>query len=274
MSFQLRDSSGQVWDVTITTLGELQATASTGTAASAGIEVAPTGNDIVKGALRVLGAIAPGETPSSEDLADGLQALNWMLDGWNTKGIFVYATTRNTYTLTQGTDNYTIGSAATFNTTRPVRIEHASIIPVGNTFEYPMHRLTSDEYAMLSDKVTQGIPWAYFYRPDAGQGRIFVYTVPSDAHALVLYEESHLSQISDGTSYLSLAPGFARALKYNLAIELAPEWNKSVPIETAAIAKEAFTDIARVNIEPGVMRTDFSSSVEGWVNSSLFKRGY
>jgi hypothetical protein len=275
MSFQLRDSSGTVWDVTITTLGELQASVSAGGSAAAGIELSPTGQDIIKGALRLLGVLSAGEEPSAEDEADALSALNGMIDSWNTEGTLVYATTRNEYTLTDGTASYTIGSGGTFNTTRPLRIRNAAVIPVGNSFEYPMDILTSDEWAQIANKDLTGIPYSLHYRPLAAQGSVELYVTPDDAHTLVIYEDSHLAQISSASAYLDLAPGYTRALRYNLAVELAPEYNKQVPAAVAAIAILSKSNIARANDEPAVMSCpDLDSSGGGWIDSSAFKGGY
>jgi hypothetical protein len=264
MSFQLRDSSGTVWDVTITTLGELQATPSSGAAADAGVEVAPSANDLIKSSMRLLGALGAGAEPSAEEKADALQALNWLLDSWNTEGFNVYATTRNSYTLTANTSSYTIGSGGTFNTTRPIRLQKASIIPNGYTSEYPLQILTTQQWQEQHDKsVATGTPNRLYYRPDAGIGTIYLLAIPDAAHTLMLYEESHLAQVSDGGSYLSLAPGYARALKYALAVEIAPEFGLSVTPEIAAIAIEAKASIQRVNSEPPMLKSDEALLING-----------
>ena len=44
----------------------------------------------INGALRLIGALAEGEVPSSETSADALMALNQMLDSWNTERAVLY----------------------------------------------------------------------------------------------------------------------------------------------------------------------------------------
>jgi len=44
-----------------------------------------TANDQINGALRVLGVLAEGETPSAATSQDALMALNQMIDSWNTE---------------------------------------------------------------------------------------------------------------------------------------------------------------------------------------------
>ena len=41
--------------------------------------------DIINGALRLLGMLAEGETPSANTSTDALAAMNQMLDSWNTE---------------------------------------------------------------------------------------------------------------------------------------------------------------------------------------------
>ncbi|MEY2916064.1 MAG: hypothetical protein RL454_993, partial [Actinomycetota bacterium] len=44
-----------------------------------------TAGDQINGALRLLGVLAEGETPSSATSQDALNAMNQMLDSWNTE---------------------------------------------------------------------------------------------------------------------------------------------------------------------------------------------
>ena len=44
-----------------------------------------TANDQINGALRLLGVLAEGETPSAATSQDALAALNQMIDSWNTE---------------------------------------------------------------------------------------------------------------------------------------------------------------------------------------------
>ena len=51
-----------------------------------------TANEQINGALRLLGVLAEGETPSAATPQDALTALNQMIDSWNTERLSVYAT--------------------------------------------------------------------------------------------------------------------------------------------------------------------------------------
>ena len=48
--------------------------------------------DQINGALRLIGMLAEGETPSAATSADSLTALNQMIDSWNTERLSVFST--------------------------------------------------------------------------------------------------------------------------------------------------------------------------------------
>jgi hypothetical protein len=48
--------------------------------------------------------------------------------------------------------------------------------------------------------------------------------VPSAADTLVLYTWQQLSRFAATSDTFDLPPGYARAIRYNLALELAPEY--------------------------------------------------
>jgi hypothetical protein len=51
-----------------------------------------TAGETINGALRLLGVLAEGETPSAETSQDALRAMDQMIDSWNTERLSVYAT--------------------------------------------------------------------------------------------------------------------------------------------------------------------------------------
>lgn len=72
--------------------------------------VTTTALDIVVGALRNIGALEAGETPSSQDSTDALQVLNDLLDQWSIEHLYVFASAENTFSFTPGTYQYSVGN--------------------------------------------------------------------------------------------------------------------------------------------------------------------
>lgn len=208
-----------------------------------------TAADIIKRSLRLIGAIAAGETPSATEQADGLEALNAMLDSWRTESLAVYALRDETLTLT-GAATYTIGPSGSLNTTRPVSIESA-YQRVGD-IDYPLRIASAIAWAGISDKsTTSSIADWLFYLPAVPLGTLYLYPIP-DSGVLHLVTWTPLTALAAADT-VSLPPGYQDALTYNLAVHHAPEYGRPVPVEVAALALAKKANIQRVNFRAPIM---------------------
>jgi hypothetical protein len=209
-------------------------------------------SDIIRRSLRLIGAIAGGETPSSTEQADALDALNAMLDSWRTESLSVYALRDETLTLT-GAASYTIGTGGALNTTRPVRIESA--YERYSDTDYPVKIASAAAWYALAVKTTTSSnvsEWLY-YEPSYPLGTLYLYPKPTTG-VLHLVTWVPLTAFAAADS-VALPPGYQDAITYHLAIRLAPEYGRPVPPELAALARAAKDNIQRVNFRPPLMST-------------------
>lgn len=65
--------------------------------------------DIISRALKDIGALASGETPTPEEAQDALDMMNDMLDQWSNEDMMVYNTTEIIFPVVNGQTQYTIG---------------------------------------------------------------------------------------------------------------------------------------------------------------------
>ena len=208
--------------------------------------------DIIKRSLRLIGAIAGGETPSSTEQADALEALNAMLDSWRTESLAVYALRDETLSLT-GAASYTIGSGGNLNTTRPVKIESA--YERASDTDYPVKIASAAAWYALASKSTSSTnvaEWLY-YEPAYPLGTLYLYPKPTTG-VLHLVTWVPLTSYAASDS-VALPPGYQDAITYHLALRLAPEFGRPVTPELAALAKAAKDNIQRVNFRPPLMST-------------------
>ena len=84
-----------------------------------------TAGDQINGALRLLGVLAEGETPSAETSQDALTALNQMIDSWNTERLAVFSTQDQVFLWPPGELNRTLGPTGDFVGNRPVLLDDA-----------------------------------------------------------------------------------------------------------------------------------------------------
>ena len=210
-----------------------------------------TALELATDSLRLLGVIASGETLGSSEANDALRALNRMLDSWSTKNLMVLGITMEEFTLTIGTNSYTLGSGGDFSTTVPVKIDALFIkdsdgneLPVELTFD-------SKRWGAISTKSSRSnYPTLVYVDQNYPLRNVYVYPTPSEANTLIFHNARQLSQLSTLSTSLSLPKGYEDAIIYNLAVRLAPEYGVNVSAEIAKLASETFTDIKRNNIRP------------------------
>jgi hypothetical protein len=65
--------------------------------------------DIISRALKDIGALAAGETPTPEEAQDAFDMLNDMLDQWSNEDMMTYYKTEIVFPITPGQTQYTIG---------------------------------------------------------------------------------------------------------------------------------------------------------------------
>ena len=65
--------------------------------------------DIISRALKDIGALASGETPTPEEAQDAFDMLNDMIDQWSNEDMMIFYKTEIIYPITPGQTQYTIG---------------------------------------------------------------------------------------------------------------------------------------------------------------------
>ncbi|WP_213055622.1 hypothetical protein, partial [Escherichia coli] len=114
--------------------------------------------------------------------------------------------------------------------TRPIRLEAVGLIldsTAVNPIENPVELLLySDEYAgILNKTLTSNYPRKCGYNPTYPAGTCYLWPAPTASNTqLVIYTASMISQFTAVGNTVALPPGYANALVYNLAIELAEDY--------------------------------------------------
>lgn len=202
-----------------------------------------TVNDIVSAACRQLGF-----TPTANEAADALKALNLLLVSLASSSYGLHQTARESFSLTSGKESYTIGPGGDFDTSQPVRIISAFTRTGGIDYAIESHQLTAEEYAALAQKTRGGRPEKYFFERGATAGTVVFYPSPDSAYTLHLYSHKPLAQYSSLSDTIVLPPEYEPALKYNLAVELAGEFGIQIPPQVAVRADNLLAELKRVNV--------------------------
>lgn len=211
-----------------------------------------TAQDLITEALTLIGRLGAGRLPGSTESNYSLGILNAMLDSWSTKRLTVYSIGSATYNLTPGTSVYTLGPGGTWAGPRPVAIESADVVLFFSTSlkasYFPVKILTQKEYASIQTLGdTSDVPKSLYCDFAYPTCNVDVYPSPNLATAIELYTWTPLQQFSSLSTALSLPNGYARAIGYNLAVELGAVFEKQIPDSVIAIAKASKEAIEGIN---------------------------
>lgn len=219
-------------------------------------------SSIVNRALRIVNDIGEGETATAEDAANTLEALNGMIDSWRNERLMIPVLSDDTIHMSPGTQDYTIGATGGTVSTRPIHIVSAYCRMAG--IDYPVDVIPEESWAMIGQKSVAGnIVSAMRYRATLPDGTISVWPIPSAAAELGVISEGVLDKFVGLASQVYLQPGMKRALEWNLAIEIAPEFDFDPSKVVIAMANESKRAIKRTNRREAILRYDGIFSTAG-----------
>lgn len=200
-----------------------------------------TAQTLINGAARAIGVLAKGETMQGEDAADFLKAMQYMLENWSANGVRVWFVT--TEDLTYSASPSTIGTGATLNTARPEKILAAFLD--GAELDIVDYK----KYLRLSNNDGQGY---LYYAPEYPNGKIYI----NGAGTLQLSSLKPLTDPSAVTSTVSFPPEYNDAIKWNLAVRMAPEYGKVPSDLVVNLAVSTLRAIENKNFDERIRTAD------------------
>ncbi len=218
----------------------------------------PSANDVIKRSLRLIGAIASGETPAADMAQDALTTLQALQDEWQLDPLNMIATVREVFSVTANVQDYTIGPLADFaRDFTPIDIDAAALLLASSTppdTEIPLSIWTEQQWqAQLVKPLTNTLFTGLKYERETstGLGLISLWPIPTTAvNSIVLYLNTPVPRFPNLSTVVTLAQGYENAYVYQLAIELAPEYGKPIDTIIRERATEALARIKRANNQP------------------------
>lgn len=212
-----------------------------------------TARDSIKRAMRLLGVYSIGEDPSDDEAQDGLTTLNAMLDEFANDKLVIYAPSLDSISWTAGLPSYTVGPSGAFITPRPVTALDSSYFEIAGV-SYPLTSITVDEYNSLAVKNLQsGFPKYIWINPTFPNAAVTLYPTPTTTGTLRLWSNKQIINIATLDTELELPPGYKNFIDYNLAEQMAPEYEVPVPPAVARRAALTRKTLARTNFVPQYM---------------------
>lgn len=200
---------------------------------------------LLGGAYRLL---MGDDEPSTNNVNNGMLVLNTMLNEWSTRRSGIYTVIKETHTLTIGVGEYSIGSGADINTSRPVRILDAYID--NNDSDYGVKIVDREWWNKRAYKELTAIPSELYYEPTYPNGTIRLYPEPSGAYILNIDSQKPLAQYTSITNPLNLPPEYETALKFNVAIDWANELGVEPSSVVVARAASSYDNLRALHAQP------------------------
>ena len=219
-----------------------------------------TAGDQINRALRLLGVLAEGETPSASVSQDALMALNQMIDSWNTERLSTFVTQDQVFTWPAGYISRDLGPTGDFVGLRPILMDDATYYrDPGTNVSFGIKFINQQQYDGIAVKtVTSTYPqvcWVNMGFPDI---TLTIYPKPTRDLEWHFISVQELDRPADLTTVMYYPPGYLRAFTYNLAMEFAPEFGVEPSPQVQRIAMTSKRNLKRINNPDDVMSMPYA----------------
>lgn len=219
-----------------------------------------TAGELIDGALRLLGMLAEGETPSAATSQDALFAMNQMIDSWNTERLSVFSTQDQVFSWTPNLIHRTLGPTGDFVGNRPIQLDDSTYFKdPASGISYGIKIINQQQYDGIAVKtVTSTYPQVMWINMDYPNIDMYVYPVPTKVLEWHFISVTELDQAANLATALTFPPGYLRAFRYNLACEIAGEFGVEPSPQVSRIAMASKRNIKRINNPDDIMSLPYS----------------
>jgi hypothetical protein len=218
-----------------------------------------TAGDQINRALRLLGILAEGETPSAAMSQDALMAMNQMIESWNIERLSVFCTQDQVFTWPSGLISRTLGPSGNFVGNRPVLFDDSTYFKAPNGVSYGVKFINQQQYNGIAVKtVTSTYPQVIFVNMTYPDAEMFIYPRPTQDLEWHFISVQELDQPAELVTELHFPPGYLRAFTYNLAMEIAPEFGVEPSPQVQRIAMTSKRNLKRINNPDDVMALPYA----------------
>jgi len=218
-----------------------------------------TAGQQIERALRLLGVLAEGETPSAATSQDALMALNQMIDSWQTERLSVFSTQDQIFTWPAGLISRTLGPSGDFVGLRPILLDDSTYFRAPTNVSYGIKFINQQQYNGIAVKtVTSTYPQVMWVNMTFPNIEMYVYPRPTQDLEFHFVSVEELNNPANLSTVLAYPPGYLRAFTYNLAMEFAPEFGVEPSPQVQRIAMTSKRDLKRINNPDDVMALPYA----------------
>ena len=198
-----------------------------------------TAVELIKSAMRVCRVLVAGGSLTATETTDGMEALNILLKAYSTKGLKLWSHKEFTLTPVATIATYTFGDSTYSMPESAIDVVQVNVKSLVSPYtETELAKYSRDDWRGIPTKSQAGQPTCFYFDPNVNirsdatanyRGAVKVWPVPDAAFVaastLQLHYVEPLADITLSTDYVEIPASWYRALKWNLALELATEFD-------------------------------------------------
>lgn len=203
-----------------------------------------TAIELIKAAMRQCRVIVAGGSLTAQETTDAMEALNILLKSYSTKGLKLWSHKEFTLTPVASVGTYTFGDSTYSMPESAIDVVAVNVKSLTSPYtEFGLEKYSRQEWRDIPTKAQTGDPSCFYFDPNVNvrsdatanyHGAVVVWPVPNAAFVaastLQLHYVEPIADITLSTDYIEIPASWYRAIKWNLALEMAPEFD--VPAET------------------------------------------
>lgn len=200
---------------------------------------ANTASGVITKAYQDAQKVAVGVTPSTAQLADGLDRLNDLINLYQTQGLKLFLETEQVVPLVVGQQMYSMMPGGDVNITRPLQVKEAAYWDA-NGNSRPLWPISRQEWTDLTTRSLQGSVNQYFVEKLYDRLNLYLWQVPDTTaatgtvHAVLRNQATNPAIVGDATRF---PIEWVMALRWGLADDLASGMPDSVVMRCAQKAQ-------------------------------------
>jgi hypothetical protein len=174
----------------------------------------------------------------------GLRMLNRLLDTLSNDTDWAYYASSEDFALT-GQQSFTIGPTGNCITTRPIKVETATVDR--NGISYPVAVIDNEKYDLMTYKALQGAnTQAIYYEATYPNATVYLYP-ESTGCTLNMRVLNSVKQFATAYTQIEMPEGYEDAVMLALAIRMAPSYSRQVNPDTRLAARKAMNFVTTTN---------------------------
>lgn len=241
------------------------------------------GQGILYPALRKAAiTLGPQRTPSPPQFQDAIDELNRLAGSLNCDRLFIYSIERAEYPLDPPKATYTIGQSADpfevvdFPAQRPQLIESANIISGPEpSVRYRLAVVTAQQWAKISyQTLANSIPEVLYNDRAMPVSTLYFWGQPASGQILELYTWTQVPYFMTITDAVLLPMQYIDCFVLNLAVRLAPHFQRVVSDEVRMQARESLMRLESINAPQPIADTSALCSGYGYNRWNIYSDQY